>query len=128
MQWAYAQQAYVEEQTLRRIADYERIASILWIFLGVCQVLMVITIIAGVWNIYAGWSRLGLPDLIRKRSRRIPAIYEGISQLVIIGVLNLILGGMIGVLFVVFDFIIRDMVLRNRHIFTGSGASSALDA
>jgi len=111
--------------TLRRIAEYERIAAILWICLGACQVLMVVTIIAGAWNIYAGWSRLKLPDMIRARDRRIPALYENnVAQLVVIGVLNLVLGGMIGVVFVGFDFIIRDMVLRNRHLFAGARAGT----
>jgi hypothetical protein len=40
--------------------------------------------------------------------------------LVIIGVINLVLGGFIGVLFVGFDFYIRDKVLTNAHIFTGA--------
>lgn len=34
--------------------------------------------------------------------------------------MNLLLGGIIGVVFVVFDFIIRDMVLSNRHLFNNA--------
>jgi hypothetical protein len=40
-----------------------------------------------------------------------------VTQLVIIGVVNLLLGAVIGALWVIIDFIIRDKVLRNRHIF-----------
>lgn len=105
------------EQTLRRIADYERISGILWLILGIVQVLMIVTIIVGIWNIVAAVSRLKLRPMILARDVQIPAIYEGVAQLIIIGILNLLLGGVIGVLFVVFDFIIRDMVLSNRHLF-----------
>ncbi len=107
------------EQTLRRLADYEKVSAILWLCLGVFQVVMVITVIAGVWNIHAAWTRLKLPGLIRARDPDIPAIYEGrTTQLVLIGVVNVVAGGMIGIAFVIFDFIVRDMVLRNRDLFT----------
>jgi hypothetical protein len=56
---------------------------------------------------------------ILERDPTIPSEFESIAQLVIIGVINLVLGGLIGVLFVGFDFYIRDKVLTNAHIFTG---------
>lgn len=109
-----------DEHLLQRIADYERISGILWMILGILQVLMVVTIIVGIWNIFAASSRMKLRPMIMARDARIPAAYEDVTQLVIIGVLNLFLGGVIGVLFVVFDFIIRDMVLSNRRIFNNT--------
>jgi hypothetical protein len=78
---------------------------------------MIVTIIAGVWNVIAAWSRFKVSPMIRQRDSRVPAFYEGITQLVIIGVINLLFGGVIGVLFVVFDFVIRDMVLNHQHLF-----------
>jgi hypothetical protein len=44
-------------------------------------------------------------------------MFENISGLVIIGVLNFLLGGFIGVLFVGFDFYVRDQVLSNARLF-----------
>jgi hypothetical protein len=105
------------EQTIRRIADYERVSGILWLILGIVQVLMIVTIIVGIWNIVAAVSRLNMRPMILARNARVPAAYEGVTQLIVIGALNLLLGGVIGVLFVIFDFIIRDMVLGNRHLF-----------
>jgi len=112
-------------QVLERIAGYERISAILWICLGGIQLLVgtiggfkVAMVIVGVWNIHAAYSRLKLPDRIRARSPGIPAMYEKqIIQLIVIGVLNLALGGVIGVAFVIFDFVIRGMVLRHRSLF-----------
>ena len=114
---AAAALSHAEQQTLRRIADYERISAILWLVLGIIQILMLITIVAGIWNIFAASTRFRMSPLILARNEEVPAAYEGIGQLAVIGVLNLVLGGFIGVVFVIFDFVIRDMVLSNRHLF-----------
>ena len=106
-----------DQQLIRRIADYERLASILWIVLGVLQVCMVWTAVAGIWNIVAGFSRRDLPRRIRELDPTIPKAYESITQLVILGVVNLVLGAFVGVFFVAFDFYIRDKVLANTHLF-----------
>jgi len=113
-----------EQDCIRRIADYERIACYFWIVLGVVQICLIATAIAGIWNIFASISRWNLPEKVRSRDARIPKAYQDISQLIIIGVVNLLLGGVIGVVFVAFDFYIRDMVLKNSHLFTGMPHSS----
>lgn len=126
-----AQGTAANVQVLERIAGYERISAILWICLGGIQLLVgtiggfkVTMIIVGVWNIHAAYSRLKLPDRIRARSPGIPAMYEKqIVQLIVIGVLNLALGGVIGVAFVIFDFVIRGMVLRHRALFADESPS-----
>lgn len=120
-----AQGAVTDEQVLERIASYERVSAILWICLGGLQLLAgaiagfkIAMIIVGIWNIHAAYSRLKLPDRIRARSPGIPAMYEKqVVQLIVIGVLNLALGGVIGVAFVIFDFVIRSKVLSHRTLF-----------
>jgi hypothetical protein len=109
---------------IRRIADYERASGILWIVLGSIQCLTLVGIIAGIWNILAGVSRLRAVPLILQRDPGVPSMVEGIGQLVVIGLLNVLLGGVIGVVFVAFDFYIRDVVLQNRHLFGGAPAAS----
>ena len=105
------------DHMIRRIADYERISGILWIVLGAIQVLSIFGILAGIWNIFAGISRIRLVTAIQQRDSSIPARFEGVASLVIIGVINLFLGGIIGIVFVAFDFYVRDCVLSNRSIF-----------
>jgi hypothetical protein len=112
------------EATIRRIADYERASGIMWIVLGSIQCITLVGIIAGIWNIVAGISRLRAVPMILQRDPRIPSMVEGIGQLIVIGLLNLLLGGVIGVIFVVLDFYIRDVVLQNRHLFVNVQASS----
>ena len=102
---------------IARIADYQRISGILWIVIGIIQVLLIYTVIAGVWNIFAGVSRIRMVDRIKRREANIPTEFESVTQLVIIGVINLVFGGLIGLVFVGFDFFIRDKILSNRHLF-----------
>jgi hypothetical protein len=112
------------EVLIRRMADFEKVSGILWICLAAIQIISVIGIIAGIWNLFAGISRLGISRKIVIRSPEVPDSYRGITQLIIIGLVNLFFGGVIGVAFVAFDFYIRDLVLKNRHLF-GGGAVPA---
>lgn len=106
-----------DQNLIRRISDYERISGILWIVLAVIQICTIVGVIAGIWNIFAGRSRLKISKRIAFRDSKIPKLYEGINELIVIGLINLFLGGVIGILFVGFDFYIRDMVLTNAYLF-----------
>lgn len=97
--------------------NYERLSGIFWIVLGTFQCLTILGLIAGLWNIFAGISSCKMSSRILRRDKRVPKEYEDITSLIIIGVVNLIFGGVIGLLFVAFDFHIRDRVLKNRHLF-----------
>jgi hypothetical protein len=105
------------EALIRQASDYARLSGILWIVLGVIQILTVVGAIAGGWNIYAGITRLSAAKLIMGRDPRVVAEFRSITGLVVIGVINLLLGGMIGLLFVAFDLMIRDKILANAHLF-----------
>lgn len=104
---------------IQQIADYERISGYVWIVLGAIQVVSVVGLIAGIWNIFAGRSRLQIVPHILERDATIPESFENISGLIVIAILNAFLGGVIGLLFVGLDFFIRDKVLTSRHLFYG---------
>lgn len=106
-----------DEATVRRIAEYERISAIVWTVIAAVQILTLVGIIAGLWNLYAAWTRFRIVPHIQARNREVPAAFESITGLVIIGLINLFLGGVIGVIGVVLDFVVRDHVLKNRHLF-----------
>ncbi|MDA1143225.1 MAG: hypothetical protein O3B01_32100 [Planctomycetota bacterium] len=106
-----------EETTLRRLHDWERLSSIFWIIWGVIQCFTGWLIIAGIWNIVNGIAARKLLPRILAKDATIPNDYEPVAPLVVIGVVNLVLGGVIGVGFVIFDFWIRDVVLKNKHLF-----------
>jgi len=106
------------QKILSKIADLERISAIVWIVLGIILVCACFTMIAGIWNIVAGVHNLKRVSRIRAGDSSIPKEYEeNITSLVIIGVVNVLLGGIIGAFFVGFDFYIRDTVLKNKHLF-----------
>ncbi len=107
-----------EYAIIERIYLYEKISAILWIFIAIFQIISVLAIVAGIWNLIAGISRLGLLKDIKARKKDIPKEYEGVIQLIIIGFINLFLGAGFGIVIVIFDFYIRGLVLDNQKLFT----------
>jgi hypothetical protein len=105
------------ENTIRRLADYERVSGVLWIVLGIIQCLTIVLIIAGIWNIFGGRSRLKMSGRIRERDSGVPSAYRGIGGLILMLIINLIFGGVIGVVLVIFDFVVRDQVLSHAYLF-----------
>lgn len=106
------------QNLIRQITDYERISGILWIILGVIQICTLLGAIAGIWNIFAGRSRLRISKHISQRDSNILPVFEPIGQLIVTGIINVLIGGIIGIALVVFDFYIRKKVLSNAHVFT----------
>ena len=102
--------------TVNRLADYQRWSGFLWIGLGIIQALTVYGIIAGVWNIFAGISRVKMAKQIRARDASVPAAFKDVSGLVIIAIVNILLGGVIGLVVVGFDIFVRDKILKHREL------------
>lgn len=112
------------EYEVKRIADYQKISNIIWLVIGILQVCSVYLIIAGVWNIIATCTNWKLPRKILNKDADIPEHYESIAGLIVFLVINLLVGGVLGVLFVIFDFYIRSLVLQNRNLFTTAVAEA----
>jgi Protein of unknown function (DUF2510) len=110
---------------IRRIATYERASGWAWLTLGIIQVLTLIGIIAGAWNIYAGISRIKIAPRIQRREASIPSAFEPWTRYVVIGVINFVFGGVIGLVVLALDLFVRDQVLRHRHLFV-TGAPQGL--
>lgn len=102
-----------------KIAGYEYLSGIFWIVLGIIQCLTCVGAIAGAWNIYAATRRFRLAKAIRALDPGVPAAFQDAGPLVVMAAVNLILGGVIGVVFVAFDAYIRSQVLKNAHVFRG---------
>jgi hypothetical protein len=76
--------------------------------------------VAGIWNVVAAFSRFKLVPRIQAREENVPAAFEDLTRYILIGIANLIFGGVIGLVFVGFDFYVRDQVLSHRYVFDGS--------
>jgi hypothetical protein len=111
----YAEQR--ADELARGIARYERISGVVWIVLGVIQIFTFYLALAGVWNIFAGITRLTAAPAIQRRESRVPAMFAGVVGLILIGLVNLFVGAVFGIVMVAVDFYIRQRILDNRQIF-----------
>lgn len=113
------------QDTIDTIKSLELASAVVWSLIAGVQILLSIWLegplsfmfIAGIWNIFAAISRFNLAKRIQERRKSVVTAYESVTQLVIIAIVNLVVGAVIGALWVIIDFIIRDKVLRNRHLF-----------
>ena len=115
-----------------RLADLQKISAGLWLALVVCQIGLALEIPATVmflcalYNVFAGVRRLSTVYRIEARDPSIPDEFCGVLLLIILAVVNLWIGGYIGVLLVAFDFYIRSQVLGARELFDGGASVSPI--
>lgn len=104
---------------IRKIAEYELISGIVWLVIAILQLCSCWLAFAGGWNLVVAIMRFMSISRIKARDAKIPQEHEGVGTLIALGVINLLLGGIIGVGMAVFDYVIRNKILENRHVFTG---------
>ena len=107
---------------INRIADYYKVSAILWLIIAILQIVSILGIVAGIWNLFASASRFQMIKAVRARFPSVIEANKGVAQLVILGIINFFLGAVVGVLFVAFDFYIRDQVLKKADLFGGTFA------
>ncbi|WP_276620408.1 hypothetical protein [Syntrophomonas wolfei] len=109
------------DQVAARIRKCELISGILWLIIGIVQLVFVWTAAAGVWNIFFSIMRLRSVKSIYAGNPEIVPWYDGRQNwLIAFAIVNLVLGGVVGVFLVAFDWWVRDFVLKNRAVFEGS--------
>jgi hypothetical protein len=109
----------LDAQTIRRLSEYAKFSGIAWLVLGAIQICLIVTAIAGVWNVMVGLSRLGKSKAIAAREPSVPQNAEATTQLIVVAIANLLLGAAFGLILVGFDLFIRDRILANAHLFDG---------
>lgn len=114
-----------DQEAIESIKTFELVSAIVWCIIAGFQILAGLStgffgcalVAAGAWNVYAAVTRFQLVKKIQERRKAVVAVFEPITQLVVIALINLVLGAVLGALWVIFDFVIRDKVLKNRHLF-----------
>ena len=107
-----------DEIVVKRIKDNAKLCAILWIVVGALQCLSCVGIIAGVWNIVIGVRELKFSETIVQGNRAIFDTYDNSMTMLIIGaVINFVFGLLVGCALSVFEFYIRDQVIKNRKVF-----------
>ena len=114
------------EVVAEKVKRGELISGLLWLVVGVVQLILVYTAAAGVWNVINAIIRLRSVGNIRVGNPEVVPWYENRrTSLIIFAVVNLILGGVVGVALVAFDWWVRDYVIKNKTAFTGGSVASA---
>ena len=107
-----------DEAAAKRVRDHVKTCAILWIVVGCFQVLSCVCLISGVWNIFWGIKELGYAKTIQAGDPAVYRTWDGALTSIIIGaVVNFLFGLVIGCILSVYDFIIRDMVMKNKKAF-----------
>lgn len=115
----------VAELVVTRVRKCELISGILWLIIGITQLIFVWTAAAGVWNIFFSIMRLrSLKNIQAGNPELIPWYDSRKNWLIAFAIVNLVLGGVIGVFLVAFDWWVRDYVLKNKAAFEGEGSTS----
>lgn len=116
------------KQCAQTLAERERLSAIIWLVIGIIQCITFAGIICGVWNIYVAICRFKQAKMVQTPYPGLVKSYENWMTGIIIGlVMNLILGGVIGVACSIFDMIgIRGYVLEHRNEFEAMEADATL--
>lgn len=107
------------DEIAKRIADKERKSRTIWLVIGIIQIVTVIFIIVGIWNVYAASTHRKAALNIEARKAFIPMAYKrSLARYIFFIMLNMVLGGFIGVIGCFYDLHIRSAILKNAEIFT----------
>ncbi len=111
-----------------RVRRNETVANILWLIVGVVQVTFLYTAAAGVWNIINAILFLRNARNIVPGNPNVVSYFDNRKTgLIIMGVVNLIFGGVVGVFLVAYELHIRQVVLDNAGAFNPVAATVAAE-
>lgn len=104
-----------------RISYFEIASMVLWTLFGLSMIFLtpgLSATLVGCYNIVMVVLQIPLISKIQHRKSGVVGVYEGITRLIIAGVVNIALGWYLGVFLICFDVYIRHLVLKNRRVFS----------
>lgn len=106
-----------------RVRQREKAVSIIWIVIGAVQLFFGVAAIAGIWNIInAILCLLNTSTILPGNAAVVDYFKSRLVPLIIAAIINLIIGGVIGVFLAGYELYIRKIVLDNKCVFE-SGSS-----
>ena len=106
------------EVVAHNVRTFEIISNVLWLILGIIQCITLYAVVAGIWNIVNSILALRNVKNMTAGNPNVISHYENnTTSLIIFAAINLFLGGVVGIVLVLFDFYIRSYVLKNRSAF-----------
>ena len=114
---------------ISQLSSYEKTSGIVWIIIAVIQLIIGIyfwwILIMGVWNIFAGISRINTSNSIMKTP---VGVYESfnksLASIIIFMILNICIGGIVGVVGCIFDFVARNYAVNNGDLLLSAEAKA----
>ena len=116
------------KQYTETLSSREKTAAIIWLIIGILQILSFAGIICGVYNVVASISRFKQANLVLTPYAGFVKSYDKWITNIIIGIVfNVIFGGVIGVACSIYDLVaVRGYVLENKETFDEIEANPAL--
>ena len=111
---------------LQNISSKEKVGGIIWIVVASFQLLIGLTynwiiMFIGIWNLIIGITRITNAGKMEQRANNIVETYENtLTSLIIFLILNIFIGGIIGVVGAIYDLVVRNYVLNNRNVLQGN--------
>lgn len=119
------------EEVIQKVKSYEKISNILWLIIGALQIFVglqagfYLTAILGAYNIViavVGFNNLkniciGNENVVEWYDKRL-------TWIIIFAIINLIIGGIIGVLIALFNLYTRDYALKHKYAFVGTAENT----
>jgi len=103
---------------LDKIAGLESTTAIVWLILGILQVLSLAFLLVGVWNIYWSTKSFKRATDIKNGQAWIPnTVDKELGIIILFIAINFIFGAVIGVIAPFLDLYIRDTILKKRYLF-----------
>lgn len=112
----------------KKVRVVEVLSCLLWMVLGIVQIILLYTAAAGIWNIINGVIGLVYTKNIQAGNPNVPPYFEQRkTSLIIFAVVNLVLGGVIGIVLVLVEWLNRDYVLKHKDAFETAGNGNTTD-
>lgn len=106
------------EAVAAKVRRWEVASCVAWIVIGIVQCVLLYTVAAGVWNVVNAILALrNAKNITAHNPGVVPYFDQRRVWLIVLAVVNLVLGGVVGVVLVLLEWLLRDYVLRNRSAF-----------
>ena len=107
------------QKAANELSEKEKLAAIIWLIIGILQCCSIVLFVVGAWNIYAAITRFKQAKAVLNPWPGLVNAYDKWQTNIMINIIiNLVFGGMIGVVGGLCDlFVVRSYVMKNKDIF-----------
>ena len=115
---------------LQKISSKEKVGGIIWIVVASIQLIIGLAVnwvimIIGIWNLIFGIMRIVNAGKMDERADKIVEQYEkDLANIIIFLIVNIFIGGLIGVAGAIFDLVTRNYVMNNKDVLMGKTTSN----